>query len=242
MNQPESKHDIGNTIPTSKFYTHSPGRDVNAVDAWCFIYDKEVEDDVLEAEEIAYFADHPALLADTMAKDLMEIETNGLKSVYKNWGMWRQSPLLQTPRYYRLVTALLPSCPVDFGVFAKYRNVVDRCRFQYVDTADQFDAAREELAVFGLWLHSTNRWISLPIEDDKDASKKSRTASFEDYLAACAKLESKNVTPTRATILEVLRGDFGTTVATNTLTTYRQRMLRLCSTGSSAVRPPESAD
>ena len=52
LNQPESKHDIGNTIPTSKFYDHSPGRDVDAVEAWRVIFWGGEEENALEAEEI----------------------------------------------------------------------------------------------------------------------------------------------------------------------------------------------
>ena len=248
MNDRGSQRHVGETNRKWKFYERAPGRDVQAVEAWLRIFWKEEEDDVLEAEEVVYFAAHPALLADALAKDLMAIEADGLRCVYQNWRSWRQSPLFQSKHYYCLLAALLPSCPVEFSVIVRYQEIVSRNRFADIDSfrdpEDQFYAVVSELRFFAQWLHATNRWDLPPFEDGgNDASNESQTASFEDYAAAWDKLVSENLDPTRARLRDVLRDDFGKTLATDKLTTYRQKLLKQQrSTGPSAVSPPDSAD
>ncbi len=240
MNQSESKQDIVIRIPASSLYAISPGQNNDDRDAWKLLFGDNPGDTFFDAGEIAYFADHPALLSRTMARDLVELQTHGPSYVRENMILWSMSPLIQPSRYYRLFAAMVPTCPVNFEVLVKLRDVVLGGHLSDFDM--QFDAAREELAVFGLWLHLTN-WTD-PDDDYDDAlpAKELRTASYDDYKKACEKLLFQTIKPTRAKIREVLKGDFGKTLATNTFTTYRQQMLRQCSTGSSAVRPPESAD
>lgn len=237
---------MGTTIPAFPLYTISPGQNSDSYDAWCLVFGQHPADPLLDAGEIAFFADNPAILADVMAKDLMVLQKMGPLCVQENWMMWSLSPLVQAPQYFRLFTALLPSCPVNFDVFAKLKVGIDSQNLS--DFAGQIDAAREELAFFRLWLHLNNSWTLLPIEESADGAdggtpaKEPRTASYDDYKKACEKLLSQTIKPTRAKIKEVLKGDFEKTLATDKFTTYRQRMLRECSTGPSAVRPPDSAD
>ena len=230
MNQPESKHDIGNTLPMSKFYTMSPGQNNNDRDAWKLLFGDNPGDTIMDAGEIAYFADHPALLSRTMARDLVELQTQGPSCVHKDWMIWSMSPLVQPSRYYRLFAAMVPTCPVNFEVFVKLRNAVVGGHLSDFDML--FDAAREELAVFELWLYLTN-WTD---PDDDETSLKRRSATSDDVKRAYDVIVERGDNPTKDRITEVLR-NLGLTIGGS-----RAHKLKRDIEKQSAVRPPDCAD
>jgi hypothetical protein len=135
---------------------------------WDAVFQMPTIDAVENVRDAAFYAEFPAELADELATDFLRLEKAGVESIRNDFIRWFVSPLTQPPEYYRLLSSLLPQCPVNFMVFASLRTAANETTNTSFQLALQ--SVRSELRLLGLWLESTGLWAKRP-EEEKVANE-----------------------------------------------------------------------
>jgi hypothetical protein len=207
-------------FPSIESYT--PGYSLNAIDAWHIVFGECPADALDNVAEVEYYAKNPHVLARTLAKDfakLITVNDSGRtdEQYAGNFLLWSFSPLIQSGRYYRLLSSLIPSCPFTFAVFVKLGDAWRSGDKNAI--AEVIEEVREEVASFSLWVE-----FRFPVPEETDGDeKKQNAATFEDVELAMKEIERQGGKPTREQIGAYLRS-IGLRVGSERLNLMKKRI------------------
>ena len=199
-----SSDDSGDVdFPSIESYT--PGYRLNAMEALRIVFGENPADALDDVAEVEYYAQNPDVLATTLAKDfakLITVDIFGRKdddeSISNNL-LWSFSPLMQSERYYRLLSTLIPSSPVNYRAFLELGVAVrDRNEEALIKA---IDFAREEIALFSLWLAMRDETS----KQQEQIENRRKSASLEDARRAIDEIRSEGKHPTKELLGQHLR-------------------------------------
>lgn len=189
-------------FPSIESYT--PGYSLNAIDAWHIVFGESPADALDNVAEVEYYSQNPQVLATTLAKDfakLITVNDSGRtdQQYAENFLLWSFSPLIQSGRYYRRLSSLIPSCPFTFAVFVKLGDAWRSGDKNAI--AEVIEEVREEVASFSLWVELR---FPVPAEAEGD-EKRRKSANLEDVKLAMDEIRTEGNEPTKDLLGSYLR-------------------------------------